>query len=104
MREKRLALGGLSYDIRDPAMLPLRFFPRPKENDLRETRESIDVLESPGIVLDMLTGGYFLDGFSPCSVRFLRAPKIDPLRPKILPPISPMVLDLLWPLASPDGC
>lgn len=47
-------------------MLPLRFFPRPRENDLREARESMDVLEdSPGMVLDMLTGGYLLDGFSP---------------------------------------
>jgi hypothetical protein len=102
-REKRLGLGCLSLDICEPAILPLRFLPRPNENDLREVRDSIEVLDSPGWVFDMLMGGYFLVSFSPCSARFFRAPKIDPLRPKILPPISPIVFDLLCPLISPDG-
>ena len=50
----------------------------------------------------MLTGGYFRD-FSPCSARFLLRPNIEPLRPKSLDEISPIVLERLWPFAGAPG-
>ncbi len=104
MNEKRRA--AFSWDFWDPEMLPDVFLPPPMEKDCRERFESIDgrASSAPDTELFMLTGGYFLP-FSEaggCSARLrLFPPNSEPVRPKSLPLISPIVLDRLWPLASP---
>ena len=110
LREKELGsnenrlFACLSNDVCDPFMLPDRFFPSPSEKERRERFESIDGRMGPSSEIGwvMLTGGYFLD-FSPVESWLLRLPLLpntDPLRPKILLPMSPIVFDRLWPLES----
>jgi hypothetical protein len=46
----------------------------------------------------MLTGGCDFDGFSAFGWSWLFLPNRDPLLPNSFSPISPTVLDRLWPL------
>lgn len=89
----------LSSDVCDPFMLPDCFFPSPSEKERRERFESIDGRMGPSSEIGwvMLTGGYFLD-FSPEGsplLRLLLVLNTEPLRPKILLPMSPIVFDRL---------
>lgn len=84
-------------------MLSLRFFPKPKE---MERRESVDRRgESALAVPDMLTGGYFLFGrsgfstFSDGRSVMLDLPKTELARPRRLP----SVFDRRWLLGALDA-